>query len=462
MPSPQPLPTIGDHLTAAQRALIGSRDRYGDARRGSMHEHTAGPMAVILSREADRDSDAFRAIYIDDADGKDLTRDVDGRLGVERVLDTYGEGTAHLVRPNGSGGAGKFFEGTRIRVAGSPPVYYEVAQDTAAGATALSLQVPIRATVIGSGTALATQTGLSFEDIVYDAAWSPVSLQCEDGTDFEDAATYRARARQETLDERFGYLTRLVQACKDAGAAYVVPFASHEGLDPNTFTESDVSPVFVSVSSFTSPTTVIYPAPHGLADGEYVQLFGAAPLQLNGVFEVAVASPRIVEINVTLPANQFFSARVTSTGRGDYGLNALYVADQNFASSDALVNACRVAVEGARVLGADLWVGGMTQQSIALVATLNLVDDPSRLATIPIKRAAAAAALAYFGPTQSGYIYKLTAIGGAIVASHPAIQAVTFTSPSSDPTLTPRAWPASLPRYVLNARDIAFTLAGPV
>jgi hypothetical protein len=469
MPSAQPLPTIDDHIAVAENALLGERDRYGDTRRGAIYDHASGPTAILFARQADRDLDSFRAIYFDDADGTALTTYVQGRFpDVPRVLDTYGTGYAVLQRPNATAGADTFFSGARISIPGSPPSVYVVSADTTVAASALSVTVPIRADVRGTGTAISVQGGtFTLMDVATDPTWTPVSVFCSNGTDFEPANEYRARARAATLDARNGYLPELVTTCMDAGAAYVMAFPSHYGLSANVFTDDDLpasQQVTVTVPG-SGPALIVFSGAHGKIPGDYITLSGqTAEPQLNATFPVIVISPTVLGITVTpaLPIYNAFVCTMSNSGGGDYGSNALYVADKNFASTPALVNACQVALEGARVLGADLWVGGIVASPLSIVATLNLIDDPSRLQTVAVKRAAAQALLAYFGPSDGGYVYKIAAMQGAVIASHPAIQSVTFSSPSSDTSLTPRAWPATLTRYTLQPRDIAFTLVGPV
>lgn len=389
MPSPLPLPTISDLLVDGAGALRGEKDRYGDTRSGSLFNHIVGPMAILFAREADRDQDGFRAIYIDDADGDDLTNRAGTLLGVPRVLDTFGQGKAALTRSVATGGGGIFWEGTRVVVAGAPPAEYQIAADTIVGAALLGATVPIRASVAGSGTAIQVLTpgALSFEDEVYDPLWTPASLVCADGTDFEAADAYRARARAQRLQGRNGYIQRLVQVCQAAGASFVLAFPSHYGLG-NSIT----------------------------VDADFV----------------------------------------------DNGINALYVADAGYGSLPALVNACAVAIEGARVLGADIWVGGIQRTILKIAATVTLTDDPGKLDTLPIRRAIVQALLAYFAPTSAGYTYKRMAIAGAMTRAHPAVQTVTFTSPTVDVSLTPIAWPATLTRYVLLPQFITLTFAPPV
>jgi hypothetical protein len=381
MPSAQPLPTIDDFVTAANKSLIGERDRYGDKHSGGIYNNAIGPMAILFAREADRDKDSFRAIYLDGADGNDLTTRVQTMWGIPRILDTFGTGSCYFTRTSGAAGNGTFYNGTRITVFGTPAIEYTVASDTTVAGTYAT--VPIRAVLTGKGSAVNVTGGLQLEDPVYDPLWLPQQLVCSDGTNFEHAKAYVARARALRLNQRNGYLPQITQVCKNAGASYVVAFPSQWGLASTDFVD-------------------------------------------------------------------------------DYGLNALYVADGNYQSSAALVNACTVALDSARVLGADLWVGGIVQTPITVTETVTLIDAPGKLPLVPIRLAVVKALLSYFQPTAAGYLYKLNAMAGIQQKAHPAVQTVTFTLPSTEPTLSSSMWPANLPRYTLAGRDITITFANPV
>jgi hypothetical protein len=407
MPSTDPLPTVAQLVQAAtgsasgaapSGALQGARNTYGDGRSGSMYNHPAGTAAVLFSREAQRDQDLFRDLYFDDATGWALTRYVQGRTGITRVLDAFGQGLAVLSRSSASAGSNTIYQGTRIQVAGNTPFVYQVSADTLVGGT--SATVPIVATVLGTGQALDATAGLTFLDPTYDPLWEPVSLRCSDGTGFESAADYRARVRATQVNSRKGYIPFLVQACQDAGAAFVVPFASNFGLTDTDFTD-------------------------------------------------------------------------------DAGLNAIYVADANYQFSPALINACTIALESSRVLGADLWVGGIVQTPVELVALVSLRDNPGKLPIVNIRRSCTQALLGYFASTTSGYTFKRMALGGAMSGSTPFVQTVNWVDLTggsysnvgvyiqgqlapTDPVLASGSFPANLPRYTLAPNDISLIFIPPV
>lgn len=356
MPSSEPLPTIRQLVKAGSDAITGEGDTYGDTRSGSLYNHTLGPFAILCSREADRDLDQFRAIYFADADGWPLTRMVAQRMGVQRELDTYGNGTCSFARPTSSGGAGSFLQGTRVQIPGAPPVIFQVAADTPVSATALSATVPIAAMAIGSGNAASATSGLQLLDPVYDSTWTPTSLACADGTDFEPAPGLRARALAQQAAARSGYLANMVSACQAAGATYVLAFPSTYGLDVDDFAD-------------------------------------------------------------------------------DFGLNAIYVADANYQSSPALINACSVALESWRVGGADLWVGGVSSVPLSITMLVALTDAPNRVPLLAVRRACAQALLGAFGAASSGFSFSPGALTGAVSKASPYVQLASLPSVWAEATL---------------------------
>ena len=230
MPSPLPLPSIDDLTSAFHASVRARRDKRADGRAGSVYDYIAGLSAILWSREAQRDRDLFRAIYFDDAQGDDLTNRAQQLFDIARTLDTYGEGFATLARTTATAGAGTVWTGTRLRVAGSlaGSVAYAVAADVPVSATDLYAVVPIRATTVGPGVAVTSTPNGFLEDPLWDASWTIPSLTCADGTRFEPAQEFRARVRSQRVTERVGYPPRILQACRDAGAAEVALFRSDQ------------------------------------------------------------------------------------------------------------------------------------------------------------------------------------------------------------------------------------------
>src|SRR5579862_972708 len=111
MPSTDPIPPLADALRAFGDAVVATRDERADVRRGAVYDHFAGVGAVLLVREALHDRDVFRALYLDTADGADLTALVRRRFGIARILDTFGTGFAVLARSSVAAGEGTVWTG---------------------------------------------------------------------------------------------------------------------------------------------------------------------------------------------------------------------------------------------------------------------------------------------------------------------------------------------------------------
>jgi|GEM_PF-3458562 hypothetical protein len=342
MPAQTPLPTIAQFVKAAGDALHGEIDPNLDARSGSIYNDIAGPMAVLLSREADRDADLFKNIYFASAVGDALTAKGLAMFHVPRYLSTYGQGACSFKRSSAVAGNGTLLQGTRIQVNNATPTVYHISTDTLVIGTSAA-NVPIQATVLGTGQAVTGASSLTLLDPCYDPLWAPVSLTCADGTDFEPAADYRARCLSTTLNARNGYLPEMMQVCQNAGAANVVGFPSY----------------------------------YGLAQGDFID---------------------------------------------DFGLNAIYIGDASYSSPPSLVNACAVALDGARMGGADLWVGGFNNLPLTINALVRLRDTPSKCPLVSIRRAICQALLGYFGPSDAGFTWKARGLSASMTASSSYIQ----------------------------------------
>jgi hypothetical protein len=258
MPASDPLPTIRDLLTASANGVVGTREARADVRRGAVYDHFAGTGAILFTREATRDRDLFRAVYLDTADGDDLTRLVKARFGIDRQILSYGTGTALLVRPTATAGAGTVWAGTRILVfasAASPGARsYAVVGDVLVGATASAVNVPIRAADLGPGSAV-NLTGPAVarvDDPLWDTTWKVAGIQCADGAALEPAADFRARARATRLAARKGYAQAITNACIAEGAVHVALFDSDY-----TAVDGGLSHCYVADAGFTTPVRLV-------------------------------------------------------------------------------------------------------------------------------------------------------------------------------------------------------------
>jgi hypothetical protein len=258
VPASESLPTIRDLLTASADGVVGTRDGQADVRRGSVYDHLAGSGAILFTREAARDRDLFRAVYLDTAEGDDLKTLVKLRFGVDRILASAGRGTALLTRQAAVAGAGTIWQGTRILVfasAASPgPRSYAVSSDVPVDASTTALTVPIRAADAGPGTAVhLSGPGVArVDDALWDTTWKVVAIQCTDGTWLEAAADLRSRARATQLAIRKGYAQAITDACVAQGAAHIALFDSNF-----TATDCGLSQCYVAEEGFTTSRRLI-------------------------------------------------------------------------------------------------------------------------------------------------------------------------------------------------------------
>ncbi len=148
----------------------------------------------------------------------------------------------------------------------------------------------------------------------------------------------------------------------------------------------------------------------------------------------------------------------------DYGINYCYVGDVSFTSTPALIKACKIALENVRVLGVDIQVLGMQASALSVNAIVHLWQDPGQFDLRNLDSALHSALVNYFTGTTAGFGYRLDAMAGAMMDLTDSIQAVVFTTPSSDSTIvsgSPPVFPESLTRFFLSSNDISLTFDGP-
>lgn len=334
MPSALPLPTIAQLRSDAASALTGQEDIYADARDGAIYDHLSGPTSILFARESDRDKSMFEDCYFDSATGWALTKRGLAIYGTQRVLDSFGTGQCTFARSSASGGGGTFWQGTRVQVAGSPAVEYQIAIDTPVGSV-LSATVPIKALLTGPGSAVSTTQGLSLEDPLYDPLWGPVQITCSDGTMIEKADAYRARSRAASQLQISGQLATIL-------------------------------------ATLSSPPALAYPA-----------LASVGALSFLGI-------PSTYNSQILQPNFAFF-------GSFDCGLNAIYLwSGVQSLSAAALIQATQL-LETVRVLGNDLWVGTTVSTPVTVQAYVNLTAPPGQVPLVTVTRQVVSSLLSFFG-----------------------------------------------------------------
>lgn len=232
MPSVFDEPTLAEFIEAFEDGIRSTKDRYVDVRDGALFHDWAGVAAILWQREARRDTDLWRAIYLDGAEGNELTNLLFDRYQFDRVPDAYGTGSAVFRRPTVAAGAGAIWAGTRLAIVGEnrEPRLFVVSERKDVGASETLVTVALRADKAGAGTAVSVGTAdgvtLRVEDPLWDTTWTIERMECSDGTSFEPAAAARARHRDARIAARAGFADAIVQACKDAGAQTAVLFPS--------------------------------------------------------------------------------------------------------------------------------------------------------------------------------------------------------------------------------------------
>lgn len=168
-------------------------------------------------------------------------------------------------------------------------------------------------------------------------------------------------------------------------------------------------------------------------------------------------------VNVALFASDYLGT--------DFGLNRCYVGDAFYNATPTLLTACRIAVDSARVLGADMPVFGMSNTAITLNLTVRVWNDISKFDQAAVIDAATKSILNYFGARTNAFTWKQSAVRGAIMRVVTDVQSVDFSildslgnviaTSTSEPVLANLFNGATLARYYATASNITINLTGP-
>lgn len=253
-------PTIQDFLDAYRAGIVGRKDNRADLSEGSKLEQIGGTAAIAWSRLALRNVNLFDDSQTSSATGDALTKRVSKIYGIDRILDTMGAGTANISRPDTSLGGDTIWQGTRIELVSHSgivsPSEYEVTEDTPVSATATNVQLPIRAMTLGNAIDVRPGDDIyaRIADGIWDTSWTVNAMTCSEGSAFESAGAYRARAKQARLDQRFGQYQSLFRACASVGAKHVVLFPSNYGGDDQ---DHGLNRLYVGDDTYNASTTLL-------------------------------------------------------------------------------------------------------------------------------------------------------------------------------------------------------------
>lgn len=143
----------------------------------------------------------------------------------------------------------------------------------------------------------------------------------------------------------------------------------------------------------------------------------------------------------------------------DFGVTHVYVADQNFQTTDDLKEACFLALEAKRVEGCDLQVLGMTQQALTVSAAVALTGPLASFNLPTLRFAIRRAMVDQFSTRAQFWLFREAAlIGAAFDAAGDAIRSISLTTTPSEPAA---GFVPELTRYTLAEGDIAITFTAP-
>lgn len=146
----------------------------------------------------------------------------------------------------------------------------------------------------------------------------------------------------------------------------------------------------------------------------------------------------------------------------DHGINHCFVADSSFVTTPALLTACRIAVDGVRVLGADLFVFGMQTVALSIALELQVWDVTKTRASDDLSALAAAAVVDYFASRENAFYWTAAAIQGAVIRQiRGELQDVIVTPSLSEPNRATMLDTALLSRYVVDASSVTVTVVAP-
>jgi hypothetical protein len=120
----------------------------------------------------------------------------------------------------------------------------------------------------------------------------------------------------------------------------------------------------------------------------------------------------------------------------DRGLNRIYVGDTGYASSAALLRACRLATYSVCVLGTSAQVLPMAQQTLNLSADVELWDKADHISRDMLSADIASAISNYLASRQNPFVWSIDSMEGvALKAARQQAQAITVTASAAEPDL---------------------------
>lgn len=144
----------------------------------------------------------------------------------------------------------------------------------------------------------------------------------------------------------------------------------------------------------------------------------------------------------------------------DCGLNRICVGDVSYQATQALLNACRLAVYQVCVQGTAVQVLPMQQQGLALSVIVELWDSSDHVGRDMLQTDISKSLINYFSTRQNPFLWRIDAMEGvALKAARQQAQAITITTTSVEPTQADLFDVIPLVAWSLDPRRITISFA---
>jgi len=117
----------------------------------------------------------------------------------------------------------------------------------------------------------------------------------------------------------------------------------------------------------------------------------------------------------------------------DVGLNMVYVGDDNWQTSAALLLACRLAMPGVAVAGTSVQVLPMGSVDLDVDVLVRLWRPPAQLDQVTAQRSAQAAVEEYFVARENPFLWNKSGISGSVARAVRGVQGVDVTASLAEP-----------------------------
>lgn len=143
----------------------------------------------------------------------------------------------------------------------------------------------------------------------------------------------------------------------------------------------------------------------------------------------------------------------------DTGLNRVYVGDQSFETTEALLKACRFAMIAAGMAGANIQILAMAKSLLTLTLVVTLWERAAN----PEQQAewVRSAVIEYFQTRENPFTWREDGVRAAAMRALTGVTSVDITPSSPEPTLSTLFDTQPLPRFHVEPWTVRVTVQGP-